>query len=440
MPKRTLVPVLLTLVLAACTAPAPDITQVATDAPITSPTLAPTVIVATVPPTIAPTTAPQATSTPITVTTPSEVGYRLPLVIQHKTETTVSVFFELETPSVGVLLLTPIDPPGFQQTVPFSSDNPRLQITVEGLTPGTRYQIAVGLGTEPTTLAQPLYADQTWGPVEFSTPSPDDPIRFAVIGDSGFGEEITADIAIAMAAQSPEFVIHTGDAAYNVDENPTPYDAFYRKWYTPLQSLLTEMPVYPVVGNHDIEEATRLDGVPFYYLAFPPFTDSGFEGRNQWYAISYGTWQFIMLDTQTFFGESGRAEQNAFLEERLADPAFEHSIVAFHVPPLTSSSVHPNDGAAILEQWSPLFEAANVPLVVTGHVHAYERVQYGDVTYVTSGGGSSALYSEGERLPETQVYVSRSHYVIIDLYPDRIEITATALNGDILDQFTIPLE
>lgn len=440
MPKRTLLSILIALLLAACTAPAPDITQSpATDAPVSA-TEAPATLVATVQPTNTLPPTPLPTSTPISVTNPSEVAYRLPLVVQHKTETSVSVFFELETPSVGVLLVTPIEPAGAQQTVPFSAENARLQITVEGLTPATQYELAVGLGNEPTSLTQPLYEDQPWGPVGFSTPDPESPIRIAVIGDSGFGEELTADLAAAMAAQSPDFTIHTGDAVYNIEDNPTHYDAYYRKWYTPLQALLTQMPVYPTVGNHDIEESARIDGVPFYYLAFPPFTGTGFEGRNQWYAVSYGSWQFIMLDTQTFFGEAGRAEQNAFLEERLADPAFEHSIVAFHVPPLTSSSVHPNDGIAILEQWSPLFEAANVPLVIVGHVHAYERNQIGGVTYITSGGGSSALYSEGERLPETQVYVARSHYVIVDVHTDRIEITATALNGDILDQTTIPLD
>lgn len=432
---------ILLILLAACTAPASDLTADATDPSIVTPSAAPTQINATVPPTEVLTTTPFPSPTPITVSAESDVAYRLPLVIQHKTETSVSVFFELETASVGVLLITPIEPVSFQYSVPFNADSARLQITVDGLTPATHYEAVVGLGTEPTTLAQPLYENREWGPVRFTTPAGDDePIRFAVIGDSGFGEAITTSVAEAMASHSPDFAIHTGDLVYHVSDHPSPYDAFYRKWYSPLQALLTAMPVYPVVGNHDIEQATRLEGVPFYYLAFPSFTGTSFEGRNQWYAFGYGAWQFIMLDTQTFFGEAGRAEQNAFLEERLADPAYAHSIVSFHVAAMTSSSVHPDDGAAVRDQWSPLFEAANVPLVIAGHVHAYERNQLGGVTYVTSGGGSSALYGEGERLPETQAYVSRSHYVIVDLYPDRIEIMAIALNGDVLDQTVIGLE
>ncbi len=131
--------------------------------------------------------------------------------------------------------------------------------------------------------------------------------------------------------------------------------------------LLSRMPIYTVPGNHDYDPDIRWNGSPFYDNAFPPFPDPRFPGqeeraRNQYYAIVYGDIQFVFLDTQTFYGVPGREPQLAWLTERLADTTYAATIPVFHVAPFTSSSVHPNDGLPVRQTWSPLFEAAGVPV------------------------------------------------------------------------------
>src|SRR5690606_37336717 len=194
--------------------------------------------------------------------------------------------------------------PGEQRTAPLPGGQNH-QIVLEGLQPGTAYNAVVGLGPEGGVYREPRYRDDPWGAVRFSTSSPDrtEPLRIGVIGDSGFGDDVTYQLAEQMAAADLDFVLHTGDVVYQMYNNNDAFEAYARKWYRPLAAVLKQMPVYPVIGNHDIEQATLFEDLPFYFRAFPAFPDPRFEdstygGLNQWYAFAYGDIQFLMLDTQ----------------------------------------------------------------------------------------------------------------------------------------------
>ena len=102
--------------------------------------------------------------------------------------------------------------------------------------------------------------------------------------------------------------------------------------------------------------------------------------------------------------------------------------------------MHPDDGDPVRLSWNYLFEAASVPLVLSGHFHHYERLSANGITYLVSGGGSSTLYAQGGSLPESHLYVPRTHFVLLEIYPDRIEISAIAKEGDTFDRSTITLD
>jgi predicted phosphodiesterase len=408
----------------------------------------------TAPPTLTP--APQAVEAPVTPpSTPisfadapaDSPSFALPPVIRHVTETTAVIGFELTEPAEGALVYWPVDDPADQRLAPFDASTARHQIVLDGLAASTAYEAAIGIPLEDEAGAyRPLnLMDNRWGPVSFHTPPYDGVLRVGVMGDSGFSGETTYALAELMAEYDPDLVLHMGDLVYRVYDNDDPYEAFGLKWYRPLAPLLRRVPVYPVVGNHDVEPATLWEGEPFYYHAFPPFPDerfspSAFKGRNQWYAVAYGDVQFLMLDTQTFFGEPGRAEQDAWLAERLADPRFAVTIPVMHVAPFTSG-LHTGDGLPV-RSWIPLFEgaASQVPLVLSGHDHNYERLISGGITFVVSGGGSSSLYSMSKPLLQSVAFHKRSHFVLLDITPDRIDLQAIAPDGEVLDEASIPLD
>ncbi len=373
----------------------------------------------------------------------ADVSYTLPLTIRHVTEDEAFAFFETSRPSAGVVVTRGAGSLQPVSIINFDAQDTRHSLTVSDLKPATAYDIEVGLANGHGGYNAPAFLGQAWEPVSFRTASDQPPLRVAVIGDAGMGDQVTPQLAKQIAGYNPSFVIFVGDTVYNIPDNKDQYEAFALKYYEPLAPLLQSMPIYNVVGNHDTEKSTLYNGIPFFYHAYPPFVDPRFQpsdnqGRNQWYAFAYQNIQFIILDTQTFYDEDGGEAQLAWLKERLADTRFTYSIPAFHIPPYTSG-LHTYDGSPVRQQWQPLFEANRVPLVLSGHDHNYQRLQVNGITYLVSGGGSASLYGQKTLLPESVVFAKQSNFAILDFYADRIELQAVALGGAILDQATIPV-
>ena len=367
----------------------------------------------------------------------------MPLTVQHLTPNAALVFFQLQSPSPGYLIYRPLPATSRVWLLrPLDAAVSRHQITLEGLLPEGRYEIQVALGGELQSLRAPQLAEQPWGPLTVRTPPEGEPsLRIGVIGDTGFGEATTNALIARMAQQNLDLVLHTGDLMYRPDEEDDLPLSYALKYFLPFQPLLSRMPVYSVPGNHDIEPATRWNGEPFYYTAFPGFVDpnlgesDALPGRG-WYAFAYGSTQFLMLNSQVFHGQAGRQEHTAWLSARLADPRFTTSIAVLHVPPYTGG-IHLEDGRASRFDWVPLFEQAGVPMVVAGHDHNYQRVLFNGITYLVSGGGSSVLYDLTLQLPGSQLFAKRSHFVLLELEGSSIRITAIGEQGEVFDRAVI---
>lgn len=432
-----------------------------TEAPTASPTIAPPTAALepsrtpTPTQTITPTATPTATQTPEPTTTEvpraalsldggaAAQAYVVPLTVQHLTPRSALLLFRLDEPASGYVIYRQL-PASSNVWMLHALDESVVshQMVLDGLDPDTRYEIQVALGKELTGLRAPRLQDQRWGPLTLRTPPLGDaPLRIGVIGDSGFGEEITDALIARMAQLNLDLVLHTGDLMYRPSEGDDPPRSYALKFFLPFQPLLSRMPVYPVLGNHDVDPPTRWSGEPFYFTAFPGFIDPALgaalasPGRG-WYAFSYGRTQLLMLNSQVFHGLTGRDEQTEWLRMRLADPAMTRSIAVMHVPPF-SSGRYGNDGRASRSDWVPLFEQSQTPLVLSGHDHNYQRLLFNGVTYVISGGGSSVTYGLEDRLSATQAFVRQSHFVLLEIESDLIRITAMDEEGQVLDRAVV---
>jgi predicted phosphodiesterase len=374
-------------------------------------------------------------------------AYVIPLTIQHLSDTEADLYFMLELPAEGALFYSLYGSPSdMTQWITFNAATDTHLIKVSNLEPGALYEAWVGVSDDEEIHHPPSFADGIWEPITIRMPQENDwPIRIGVIGDSGFGEEVTYQLAEELASHHPVWVIHTGDLVYNVYEDPSPPQAFIRKFYQPLADLLHAAPIYPVFGNHEGYEDAYWRDQPFYYAAFPPLENSyggddfgGVSGQREWYAFTHGDYQFIFLNSQQFYSLDLREEQNAWLQERLGGSTSTTNIVVFHIPPFTSG-YHPDDGIPIRQAWIPLFEEANVALVLSGHDHNYERLELNGITYIVSGGGSNKLYSKRDTREESEFFTAKSHFVILELFPDRIGMTAYGLGGEVLDHYTLHL-
>ena len=449
---------LLLLALLAC-ARGPILPAAPTALPSSTPTPVPPTATASPTLTPSPTATPTITHTPTDTPLPTataiptaeiqlrqgaaEVAYLVPLTVQHLTPNAALVFFQLQSPSPGYLIYRPLPATsGVWMLRPLDAAVTRHQITLDGLLPEGRYEIQIALGEELQSLRAPQLAGHSWGPLTVRTPPEGEPsLRIGVIGDSGFGEEITNALVARMAQQNLDLVLHTGDLMYRGDEEGDPPLSYALKHFLPFQPLYSNMPVYGALGNHDLDQPTHWNGEPFYYTAFPGFVDPALgeaeaqPGRG-WYAFTYGSTQFLILNSQVFHGAPGRTEQTAWLSARLADPRFSATLAVLHVPPFTNGR-YADDGRASRIDWVPLFEQAQVPLVLAGHDHNYQRIQFNGITYLVSGGGSSVLYGLAGTLPDGQYFARRSHFVILELDGPRIRISAMDEEGEVFDRAVI---
>ncbi|HLA42330.1 MAG TPA: metallophosphoesterase, partial [Aggregatilineales bacterium] len=312
----------------------------------------------------------------------------------------------------------------------------RQQIIIDGLEAATTYQYQVLVdGVQPFVLddAEP------WSPLEFTTLPFEMPFRVAAIGDSGFGDDTTVRLVEGIAAQNPDFLLHSGDVVYWMHEyDRNPWVNWYEKYFKPFKPLLTRMPHYPTIGNHEYDEAALIDGIPSYFWMFPPFNQDQAEGQRHWYSFDVNGIQFISLNTQLFYSYPQlKAEQETWLDQKLAREDVLYTVVFCHVALYSSASPHQWDGIYAAEAWTAKFEQNHVALVLSGHAHVYERLELNGVNYIVSGGGSATIYGQGERLAHSKNFWSLSHYPIFDFYEDHIHLTVYSVHGEILDDLDL---
>lgn len=226
--------------------------------------------------------------------------------------------------------------------------------------------------------------------------------RFAVLGDFGAGTSQQAAIAYRIAEKKPQFVLTTGDNAY---ENGLEED--YRSnlfpWYLPQANgpakgapLMNTIPFYMVLGNHDVR-IDSLDKEPgsfayFYYndlplnapqpthtptiygsaarlKAFRKNTKPRFPGMAN-FSFDYGNVHITCLDANGYVNPLDPALVD-WIKRDIGKSKADWKIVAFHHPGFNSSNAHYE--YQLMRLLSPLFEKLNVNLVLTGHVHNYQR-------------------------------------------------------------------
>jgi 3',5'-cyclic AMP phosphodiesterase CpdA len=414
----------------------PSATQIPTATPIPSATSVPT---ATVTPTISPTPGPAI----VLEDTHSKISYIIPITVQHITRESMICAFELDRPVEGYLFYWPTgEGTGERRWLPLSNEVRQHVIEIGGLVPGMEYHLAVGLLDESGSYLTPGFLGAAWDPIRVRTLDQEKwPLLVGALGDSGFGETITYELAEQMVNYDLDFVLHTGDIVYNVSDNENVQEAFAIKYFQTLSPVLKRFPIYPVPGNHEYYADAFFEDKPYYFHVFPPFVDT-WSGDSEepafrkWYTIELSPIQILMLDSQLFWRGEGRSEQTTWLAERLKDDRFQISIPIMHVPPFTSG-IYPNDGKVVRVDWVPLFESGRVPLVLSGHDHNYQRLRQNEITYVVTGGGSSVLYPMGTLLEQSQTFARRTHFVLLEFQPEYVKLSAITPTGEILDQAAI---
>jgi len=142
--------------------------------------------------------------------------------------------------------------------------------------------------------------------------------------------------------------------------------------------MLRQSVLWSTPGNHDLAYDAGF-AAPYYDIfEFPTDGGSGGvpSGTEGWYAFDYGNVHFVSLNT-TDADLSDDGPMLTWLEADLESTEADW-IVAFWHHAVYSSGRHHSDhnkeeAAPIRRQVLPLLDAHGVDLVLTGHMHAYQR-------------------------------------------------------------------
>jgi len=266
------------------------------------------------------------------------------------------------------------------------------------------------------------------------------PTTFIVYGDMRFTSptEVEASrpaarqaLVARVAAEQPAALFLTGDVPFHgVSEDYQVFREESREWRR------QQLRVYPALGNHEFYQCAVPVCLDRWWTAFPEL-----HGRR-WYSVALGTrLEALMLDSNAPLTPG--SEQREWIEEQLGglDARVQVVLIVMHHPPLaepvavppgsssggpsSSHAVRPNE-AALAEYLEPLAGQMSARIVVvSGHIHNYERFERGGVTYLVSGGGGAKPYPV-ERTPADRYQdpdFPNFHYL-------RFELRARTLVGE----------
>jgi Flp pilus assembly protein TadD len=332
--------------------------------------------------------------------------------LQNMTRDGMTVMWETSRPSSGRVEygegneLTQRTPGGPSTTIH--------ELRLSGLRAGARYVYRVESGGVVSATHS------------FSTAvAPGASFRFAFYGDNKDGPMNHRLVADAILATAPAFVIHNGDLV-NTGWVPKQWD---RLFFDPARRLMQSVPLYPVLGNHEMGAQLFLD-----YFSLP--------GNERWYSFDVGNAHFVVLESDLTRLAPGN-EQLAWLERDLAVSEATWKFVNLHHP-LFSASRDYHESARLERKnlLHPIFERHRVDMVFCGHDHVYERTRpIGSpgghaVSYVVAGNGGTPLHWAARR--EWTAHSERVFgFVTVDVDGARAHLRALDLDGAVIDELVV---
>lgn len=295
-----------------------------------------------------------------------------------------------------------------------SSQIHHVQIT--GLQPDTRYYYQVQTGTALSTinefLTPPLKsAERSFKLVAMSDMQQDsgNPTVFDEICNDGIIPYISANYSADISSEVA-FVMIPGDLV----DNGLNYNEWANTFFQPSENLFKNVPVYPVLGNHEINTPTY-----FKYFTLPTNGTSGF--LEHWWYKDYANVRIIGLDSNTGYTLQSQLDWlQAVLDSAAIDNDIDFVFAQLHHP--HHSELWPagnlnyaGDVIAKLEAFSS--QSGKPSLHFYGHTHAYSRGQSQNHTHamvnVASAGGNIDYWNEFAQIDYPEHTVSQDDYGFI---------------------------
>ena len=229
-------------------------------------------------------------------------------------------------------------------------------------------------------------------------------VRFVFYTDVHARTEWDTPVAMARAADAinavqPDFVIGGGDLITDGFQSSAATVAPRWDAYMTMHRAI-KADIYPAIGNHDLVAAIPEDGSAPASNPRAIYLDRMGLDRS-WYAFDVAGYRFFVLDSirvsHDEFKYHGHvsSEQLAWLQKELSrTPADMPLVIVLHIPLLTAFyqatkgatfGAQPNRVVTNNMEVLELFRNHNLMLVLQGHLHVSERLQWRGTTFITGG-------------------------------------------------------
>ncbi len=215
--------------------------------------------------------------------------------------------------------------------------------------------------------------------------------------------------------------------------------------------VFSKIPMMAVPGNHESNDIkTGKPTLMNKLLSLPQNGLAGFE--EEFYSFNYGDCHILCLNSNVYLNEQLQAGTmipadfdriKTWIASDLGSSSATWRIVVMHHP--AYSVVSDKAGAAVLANWVPLFEAAEVDLVLYGHQHIYMRtkpiwegqIDYDKgITYLMSNSGSKH-YPGAQTEYHAALIENTPTYQGIIIDGGKLEVKTFSADGTTLDSFNL---
>lgn len=312
------------------------------------------------------------------------------------------------------------------------------EAVMTGLVPGETYFYTVG-------------SSAAWSEIQSFVASEDDTSSFSFLylGDVQYNYSLdeyeTWGQLLANAYENygdAAFAIMCGDMVNN-GQSAGQWQAFLAQ----ASPVFSKIPMMAVPGNHESNDIkTGKPTLMNKLLSLPQNGLAGFE--EEFYSFNYGDCHILCLNSNVYLNEQLQAGTmtpddfdriKTWIASDLSSSSAAWKIVVMHHP--AYSVVSDKAGAAVLVNWVPLFETAEVDLVLYGHQHIYMRtkpvwegqINYEKgITYLMSNSGSK--HYPGVQTDYHAVLIENiPTYQIVTINSDTLWLGTFSVDGEVLD-------
>lgn len=253
-------------------------------------------------------------------------------------------------------------------------------------------------------------------------------------------------------ARNPEaaFFVNMGDLVDNGEDHSQ-----WNAWFDAVSGIIDKIPCVPLMGNHETYNQQWKVRLPEAYLhdfAVPQNGSPDFE--RYYYAFDYGPVHFTVLNTQwdetDAFKPGLLDEELAWLKKDLAATRQKWKIVLLHKDVLQyriHNRPERKEGFSdVGEAFMPIFDACDVDLVCSAHLHTYRNrghiydfkpARHGPYYILTGVAGNvryPGLWVDHAMDKTIAPQPETDNYLTLTASSDALTIRCFLPNGDKIDQ------